>query len=424
MKGTIFGLKLLLFLAWLVPIFSIENDTYLTYKHAEDTTIMGEFSIAPLRDEAKPINESDLIKTLSPLEVVMSGVQLPHYKLAEISGQAPRGIIFTFGLIGNFLAGLVMFQKKNRQTSCYFYMGVLSILDSLPLLLSIPHWIMNDILFVHMEFGKHRLFCQCLWYTLVASNLSGTYIVMAMTFDRLVAVRWPLKAVTWCSMKKAKITSVIIIMWGFLFRSGYIFYTDPVAPLKCVAFQGKRSSIETAYYYLNLIVTCFIPSSFLLTCNVLIILTLKHRGKYFKKDTSSTDPSKPVSQDTVLESNIDGHVSVISHSTTEVSSASNKLDSTNTEKRQKSLISLCIMLLTVSFMYILLTSPLFIFYIIYMFKSYLASPEAYATFNLILVNMYTIFQTNQCINFYVYCLAGSKFRQDLRDTLKHICHRQ
>ena len=380
-----------------------------------------DFTTLAYKDQAPAINESDLIKTMSPLEVVMSGVQLPNYKLAQISGQAPRGIIFTFGLIGNFLAGLVMFQKKNRQTSCYFYMGVLSILDSLPILLSIPHWIMNDILYVHLEFGKHRLFCQCLWYILVASNLSGTYIVMAMTFDRLVAVRWPLKAVTWCSMKKAKITSVIVTIGCFLFRSGYIFFTDPVAPLKCVAFQGKRSTIETVYYYSNLTVTCFIPSTFLLTCNILIILTLKHRGKYFKKDKGSVDVSTAVSQQTVLDNNADGYV------TTDVSTTPttmSKTEAINTEKRQKSQVSLCIMLLSVSFMYILLTSPLFIFYIVYMFKSYLASPEAYATFNLILVNMYTIFQTNQCINFYMYCLSGSQFRRNLKETMKNmICCR-
>ena len=359
--------------------------------------------------------ESDLVKSMTLIQVVMSGMQLPAYKTSQKLGQAPRGIIYIIGLTGNFISGLVMFQKKNRQISCYFYMGVLAILDSMPILASIPYWILNDLLTMSMTQDTHKVFCPAMWTFMAANILSGTYIVMAMTFDRLVAVRWPLKAVTWCSMKRAKVTSAIIILSCYVFRLPYILWTDTVPPAKCAAFQGEQSKIELVYYYVNLLVGCYIPFCFLLACNVTIIITLNRRGKYFEKDRGSDSSNIATSQQT-----LENITTTTARST---GTTMRKPEVSTTDKQQKSQLSLSIMLLMVSFTFLLFTSPLYIFYLIYAFRSYLDSPETYAIFNLAMVNVYNIFQLNHCVNFYLYCLSGTKFRRDLKETMKNICSR-
>ena len=73
-----------------------------------------------------------------------------------------------------------------------------------------------------------------------------------------------------------------------------------------------------------------------------------------------------------------------------------------------------IMLLFITFAFLILTCPQYIRYIIYTFYVYNTSPEAYASYIFATHVSNKIYFSNNAVNFFLYCLGGSKFREDLK----------
>ena len=377
------------------PIEDVHTDDYF-YNNQTDTVLVPEENPA-----------------MATYRIIMAGMSLQDYKVSVWMGKLPRVIIYAIGLVGNFLSGLVMFQKKNMTISCYFYMGILAMLDSVPILVSWAHWVMDHTMGIVPSPKSHVMYCQAIFAVLGGCILSGTYVILAMTFDRYVAVNWPLKALTWCSVKRAKITTLIIFVSCCLWRLPYIFWTDTIPPFSCAAFQGDQSLLERTYYWANSTVTCYLPFTTLLVLNLLIVKRLNNRQKYF--DDDSTKSSGTSMETKFTNDSVSGQAG--SDDTTVSGVNSKKGGATSQAASQR---SLTLMLLLVSFTFLMFQSPLYIFYIVYMFKDYLSSAEAFATFNLAIAIVYNVYQINHGINFYLYCLGGSKFRRDLRRSVRRL----
>lgn len=109
--------------------------------------------------------------------------------------------------------------------------------------------------------------------------------------------------------------------------------------------------------------------------NTLIIYKIRKRGKYFAKQ----DDSGGKSQD---------------------------MKSKEAE--------LTAMLLLVTFAFMILVSPIYMAYLVYMVMSPYESPPSFANYMLVAQVCAKTHLTSSGINFYLYCIGGSKFRQDLR----------
>ena len=72
------------------------------------------------------------------------------------------------------------------------------------------------------------------------------------------------------------------------------------------------------------------------------------------------------------------------------------------------------MLLLVTFVLLTLTLPQYVRYVMAVFINYTTSPEAYSNFMLLVQITNKLYFTNNGINFFLYCIGGSKFREDLR----------
>ena len=119
---------------------------------------------------------------------------------------------------------------------------------------------------------------------------------------------------------------------------------------------------------------------------------MQKRGKYFQKDIQQN-----VSQPTKSQS-----------------------DDVNKAKAQNSLTR---MLLLVTFSFLILNSPIYIFYFVYLVVSPFSSAEAFAEYILVAYISTTMFRLIFAINFYLYCLGGSKFRQDMRRVFEKLCNK-
>ena len=80
-----------------------------------------------------------------------------------------------------------------------------------------------------------------------------------------------------------------------------------------------------------------------------------------------------------------------------------------TSKRNK---QVTVMLLFVTFVMLALSIPLYCRYVTFKIIDPMTSPRIYALFSLAYHVTNKLSWTNSSINFYIYCLSGSKFRND------------
>ena len=100
-----------------------------------------------------------------------------------------------------------------------------------------------------------------------------------------------------------------------------------------------------------------------------------------------------------------------SHSKQDVTRTDSK-DSTSKDRSNKD-AQLIAMLLAVTFVLLTLTLPQYIRYVIAGLVDYTSDAYSYSSFMLFVQITNKLYFTNNGINFFLYCIGGSKFREDL-----------
>ena len=93
--------------------------------------------------------------------------------------------------------------------------------------------------------------------------------------------------------------------------------------------------------------------------------------------------------------------------------ANKAMDAKEKEKASKD-AQLTAMLLLVTFVLLGLTLPQYVRYMLAVFIDYHISPWSYSNFILLVQISNKLYFTNNGINFFLYCIGGSKFRHDLK----------
>ena len=204
-----------------------------------------------------------------------------------------------------------------------------------------------------------------------------------MTFERFYSIIRPHKAASFNTMKRAKITVVVCIIVSILYNIPLIFLSSSVSR-QCVPY-GKALNVVYGefYYWMSIVINYLLPFILLLSMNSVIIHTLR------KRSSKLTDGSSNVERGSVGKTK--NHSSRIQ----------------GTERQ------IYIILLLVTFGFLILTSPAYIFFFYQMFYDYDKSPNAFAGFYLYNSVSQKAIYTNNGINFFFYVMAGQKFRTDL-----------
>ena len=264
--------------------------------------------------------------------------------------------------------------------------------------------------------------CRALVVMLAATIMCSTYIIVSMTLDRLVAVKWPLKALHWCTTKKAKLTVMTIVTLCPLFKMPNIWNSGPLANSNaCSCFRGEQTTLLVTYYWINTVVANYIPFCSLLIMNGLIIHCIRRRRSNFNKTArSGAGSSSGTSERTAVRSitNADGSNGA---SISNQSIGKRRLGSTKTTKPVSD-GNLITMLLLVSFSFLIFSAPIYVNYIVYMIVDRFASPKAYGIFAVVGQFTMILFNISYANNFYLYCLSGRKFRNELKQVFHKLCY--
>ena len=266
-----------------------------------------------------------------------------------------------------------------------------------------------------------------------------------MTIDRFVVVKFPLKAQRLCTPKSALKTMAGIGLFSLslnfhnLFINRMVKSGDPEDPLRCW-YTDRQAEFFTmkVYTWIDASIYSFIPFLSLTVLNVLIVRQVRMSSRFSKQFIQSPEKtsgglerenSTPSSGDVELGSQssrktvgsyqtsretLNCRVSTITsaHGDTPSSNHKRKLGTKSTSGATSN-ANITVMLLAVSFTFLLLTSPVVI---VLLYEGYYLLPSSNvekARSHLVHAVVDNLMYTNHAINFLLYCLSGRRFRREL-----------
>ena len=283
-------------------------------------------------------------------------------------------VLIPFGFVGNTLSFLVMIKPNNRKVSSCIYMAAISINDNIMLLFALHDWLVSA-----MNIRKwFVLECKINAYFAYVSLQTATYQVLVMTIDKYVAIKWPHKAATYSTPRRAQIIILTIFTLVLIFNLPHFFITTLIGG-KCYGYSVK-SILTKVYSWLTIVINAIIPFTLLIHMNYAIVKAVRNSRKMFRSNVG-----------TAVE-----------------------------ETRQKSMksaenqLTTMLLLVTTLFLILVLTT-----YIRFIYAAFIApdTPSKFASSILIFEISYKLYVTNSGINFFLYCVSGQKFRNDLKDII-------
>ena len=294
------------------------------------------------------------------------------YKVAKYIATYWFPVLIPLGLVGNTLSFLVMIRPNNRKVSTCMYMAAISINDNLMLCVEVHAWFV-DALKLH---EWYQLEYKIIVYFSSFALQSATYLILAMTVDKYIAIRWPHKAAIYSSPKRAKTIIVTILIFVSMYNVPHLFMTAVVKG-KCYGYSTK-SILTKVYSWLDFVLNGVIPFTLLIHMNYVIVKTVRNSQKMFTSDVGT-------------------------------------MGNETREKTMKSAASqLTTMLLAITTLFLILLFPTYVRFIYTAFVSS-DTPSKFAASIFISEVSNKLYVTNSGINFFLYCVSGKKFRNDLKE---------
>ena len=294
------------------------------------------------------------------------------YRTAKYIDRYWFPILVPIGLIGNTLSFLVMIRPNNRKVSTCIYMAAISINDNLMMCLALNGWLVT----IGKLYESSRWVCKSLAYLVNFSLQTSTFLVLVMTIDKYVAIKWPLRASTFSTSTRALSMSLGVITCTLCYNVPHLFASDLVKHM-CVGYV--LGSLKTKIYsWINFLVNFIIPFSLLIHMNHAIVKAVRNSRKMFRTKDQGTDTRRR-----------------------SMKNAENQLTT---------------MLLLVTTLFLILLFPA---YIRFIYSTFVGrdTPSKYAISLLMFEITHKLYNTNNGINFFLYCLSGERFRNDLRKVL-------
>ncbi len=290
-------------------------------------------------------------------------------------------VLIFVGVSGNMLSLSVLQSKYFRRAPSSFVLSALALVDSAVLLTGLfRHWIRGitsgrlDIRWINLFTCKTHYF-----FTYFTRQLSSWTLVL-MTVERLMSVVIPLKAREICNRRR------MMAAWFVIFASLFALNSHAFRTLmiwRVPEVEGNTTTIINVCFYtvedwhfaydiwpwIDLVVVCVVPVIIIFSSNIVIIYKVVRATR----------------------------------NRTEQMSAKGGDDTTQ---------SLTAMLIAISLVFLLTTTPVSIYFVgLPLWPTETARDQhnravAYAALNL-------IFYFNNCLNFFLYCISGSRFRRTL-----------
>ena len=294
------------------------------------------------------------------------------FKIAIVVNRYWFPALVPIGLVGNTLSFLVMIKPNNRKLSTCIYMAAISVSDNIMMYICL-HVFLIDVIETHKW---HHMECKFKNLIAFVALQNCTFLILAITIDKYIAIKWPHKAATYSTPKRAKITAACLFVCSFIYNIPHLFLSSFMGDM-CIAY-GIDSLITKVYAWFSFVLNAIIPFTLLIYMNFVIMKTVRSSRKSFRDNDRGMDARQKA-----------------------MKSAENQLT---------------IMLLLVTALFLILLCPTYVRFIYLSFADP-GTPLEYANQILIFQITIRLYMTNSAINFFLYCISGKKFRNDLKEIL-------
>lgn len=200
----------------------------------------------------------------------------PEMRLGELLVRYVLPIIIILGNINNFIVLFVLRRHKLRSNSVAFYLSAFAIanLCVLDLMLGIT-WLCGVFEMTHITMLADW---TCRLWTFISNVItySGIWLVLAASVDRLVYMRWPNKAQSYCTLFAAK-TVVSFVLIGLVVVSIHAMWTYELHEQGC--FVSYNQDLHTIIWpWWSATVYSYIPLILLLILSLVQIIPLCYRA--------------------------------------------------------------------------------------------------------------------------------------------------
>ena len=348
--------------------------------------------------------------------------EIEGYKIADVIYKTFSITFLVVGLITNLISAIIYSKKKMRKSSYSVYLLALAIVDLFVILNGNSRLVLMSFLedtnynsrntsdeaniFKGYDIRETSIVvCRLhMFFTYYSLELSSC-ILCLLSIDRFFGIVLALKAFRFNRSSIAhKVICITVFLLAFinlhfLIGMGYhhpansseldnktsLFNSTIIQRVKCEANPNNAYyfGVWRVYFFFDSIVYSIIPFLIMITCNVFII------AKIVKSRVRSKQVIRAKTK--ILTS---------SHSTSQIVKNTNSMLAT--EKR------ISIILVGISFSFLILTTPVFI--IEQLNDLY---PHDY-NWDIILACSYMLMYLNHVINFFFYCLTGPKFRNEVK----------
>ncbi|XP_074654488.1 sex peptide receptor-related protein 2-like [Tubulanus polymorphus] len=291
-------------------------------------------------------------------------------------------VLLVAGIIGNALTVFVLAKNKIGNSSTSLLLIALAVADTLALVTGLVRYWIRVLAGVDVRARSHAAcavhkFCVYFFLDVAA------WILVLVTFERLVSVIYPIKSKLLCTAERMAFALVIVVIALFvanchiLFAHG-IIARNGVDVCAAVEFASGRDYVyfwRNIWTWIDMALLSGLPFLIMLPCNVTILLKVKYsrnaRIRIWKKNTLPQAGGR--------------------------------------------VTSMTIMLLVVNLVFLLCTMPLALFMIA---AEPVYSPHERAVRKLVFAVLVLLTYANNAANFWLYCFSGPKFRQFCLNMLK------
>lgn len=291
-----------------------------------------------------------------------------EYKVANFLRQYYLYVLCVIGIPGN-IGSIITFLSTRPVPSSAIYMLALAISDTINLV-----WTTVFTRLYNYKVSIGDTGCALNYFGGTVFQQYSNWILVALAVERFIASWFPFKVKTLCTRQKAIKTLVGILVFLSLINSHFAFTYEEIftgySKFACTLRSEYEHFVTYIWYWIDGTLYGIFPIALITVFNVLIIYKVR-KSRQVRRQLANIATSKG---------------DAMAH-------------------------QLTTMLLSVSIVFIILTLPNCLFFILKGYWSWKDTQLEIAQYVLIDQIVFVLSNFNYVVNFYMYCLSGQKFRQ-------------
>ena len=296
-----------------------------------------------------------------------------------------RSVVYPFlillGVFGNIMTIVIIRRLKSNRSAMDRYFLSLAMTDlSVIITGPFPEWLRSATGF--RLTSSHDAICKVFVFVYNMATASSAWILSTMAAHRALMVTWPHRVNAICTPRRSWCAVIVIVVFSFVTFSHILYGFEIVYPAAVCSIAGKYQVFAEEIW---LEIEIFLHSLLPIVCMLLSNIVLVHKLRVSVREAS----------DQLATSE------------------------TQTVSRAKTVNSVTLQAVGVSCAFIVLTSPVAVWNMTsFSFPGKrMTDLYTFAVHQTVQSTFYLLGYTNYSVNFYLYCLTGSRFRKQFKSII-------